>query len=188
MTHSNLTVEVQGNQILVVLRGTCFRAKYRKQDAPWLALVEHGPDDPGAAITFSEFRSLAWAAANEAAHQLGWIKSCDELHRAAKRVGSSSGAPIHSLTGREAEASTYGAATSLVLLLIWVYYSAQILFLGAQFAQTSQYGARIPVAPTLSAVPRNTNPNFSKIRLDIADAPCGPRKLLHTNIYFACPR
>jgi hypothetical protein len=37
MTHSNLTVEVQGAHILVVLRGTCFRAKYRKQDAPWLA-------------------------------------------------------------------------------------------------------------------------------------------------------
>ena len=26
MTHSNLTVEVQGTHILVVLRGTCFRA------------------------------------------------------------------------------------------------------------------------------------------------------------------
>jgi membrane protein len=40
--------------------------------------------------------------------------------------------------GREAEASAYGAATSLVLLLVWVYYSAQILFLGAQFSQTLQ--------------------------------------------------
>jgi membrane protein len=40
--------------------------------------------------------------------------------------------------GREAEASAYGAATSLVLLLIWVYYSAQILFLGAQFFQSFQ--------------------------------------------------
>jgi membrane protein len=40
--------------------------------------------------------------------------------------------------GREAEASAYGAATSLVLLLIWVYYSAQILFLGAQFSQSFQ--------------------------------------------------
>jgi membrane protein len=40
--------------------------------------------------------------------------------------------------GREAEASSYGAATSLVLLLIWIYYSAQILFLGAQFSQTFQ--------------------------------------------------
>jgi membrane protein len=40
--------------------------------------------------------------------------------------------------GREAEASAYGAATSLVLLLIWIYYSAQILFLGAQFCQSFQ--------------------------------------------------
>ena len=89
MTHSNLIVEVQGSHILVVLRGTCFRAKYRKQKAPWLAIEESGPDDPGATISLSEFRNLAWAAANEAAHQLGWIKSCDELHGAAKRAGSS---------------------------------------------------------------------------------------------------
>jgi membrane protein len=40
--------------------------------------------------------------------------------------------------GREAKASAYGAATSLVLLLVWVYYSAQILFLGAQFSQSFQ--------------------------------------------------
>jgi Virulence factor BrkB len=39
---------------------------------------------------------------------------------------------------REAEASAYGAATSLVLLLIWIYYSAQLLFLGAQFSQSFQ--------------------------------------------------
>jgi membrane protein len=29
--------------------------------------------------------------------------------------------------------STYGAAGSLVILLLWIYYSAQILFLGAEF-------------------------------------------------------
>ena len=40
--------------------------------------------------------------------------------------------------GREVQASAYGAATSLVLLLIWIYYSAQILFLGAQFSQSFQ--------------------------------------------------
>jgi membrane protein len=40
--------------------------------------------------------------------------------------------------GREAQASAYGGATSLVLLLVWVYYSAQIVFLGAQFSQTLQ--------------------------------------------------
>ena len=73
---------------LVVLRGTCFRAKYRKQEAPWLATEEYGPDDPDAPMSLSEFRSLAWAAANDAAQQLGWIKSCDELHRAAKRTAN----------------------------------------------------------------------------------------------------
>ena len=45
--------------------------------------------------------------------------------------------------GREAQASAYGAATALVLLLIWIYYSAQILFLGAQFSQSIQnWGAK----------------------------------------------
>lgn len=33
MTRSNLSVEVQESHILVVLRGTCFRAKYRKPEA-----------------------------------------------------------------------------------------------------------------------------------------------------------
>ena len=51
MTHSNLKVEVQGNHIVVVLRGTCFKAKYRKQDAPWLATDEYRPDGPEAPIT-----------------------------------------------------------------------------------------------------------------------------------------
>jgi membrane protein len=32
-------------------------------------------------------------------------------------------------------ASGYGAAASLVLLLLWVYYSAQILFFGAEVTQ-----------------------------------------------------
>jgi membrane protein len=35
--------------------------------------------------------------------------------------------------GRQAFDSTYGAAASVVVLLIWVYYSAQILLLGAEF-------------------------------------------------------
>lgn len=37
--------------------------------------------------------------------------------------------------GQSAPASTYGAAGSLIVLLLWVYYSAQILFLGAEFTQ-----------------------------------------------------
>lgn len=37
--------------------------------------------------------------------------------------------------GRASLASSYGAAGSLVLLIVWVYYSAQILFLGAELTQ-----------------------------------------------------
>ena len=37
--------------------------------------------------------------------------------------------------GKAAVGSSFGAAGSLVVLLIWVYYSAQILFFGAEFTQ-----------------------------------------------------
>jgi membrane protein len=37
--------------------------------------------------------------------------------------------------GNSAVSSTFGAAGSLVLLLLWIYYSAQILFFGAEFTQ-----------------------------------------------------
>ena len=31
--------------------------------------------------------------------------------------------------------STYGTAAALIIALVWVYYSAQILLLGAEFAK-----------------------------------------------------
>lgn len=37
--------------------------------------------------------------------------------------------------GRASVASPYGAAGSLIVLVIWVYYAAQILFMGAEFTQ-----------------------------------------------------
>jgi hypothetical protein len=87
MTHSNLRIEVQDPYIVVAMRGTCLRAKYRKQDAPWLAPEEYR-EDPDATITLSQFRALAWEVANEAARQLGWIRSCNDLHEAAKLAGT----------------------------------------------------------------------------------------------------
>ena len=47
--------------------------------------------------------------------------------------------------GHSALASAYGGAASLVIFLIWIYYSAQILFLGAEFTQVyaRSYGDRI---------------------------------------------
>jgi uncharacterized BrkB/YihY/UPF0761 family membrane protein len=45
--------------------------------------------------------------------------------------------------GRAGVGTTYGAAGSLVILLFWVYYSAQIFFLGAEFTQAyaQMYGS-----------------------------------------------
>jgi membrane protein len=37
--------------------------------------------------------------------------------------------------GNTAVASVYGAASSVVVLLVWVYYSAQVMFLGAELTQ-----------------------------------------------------
>jgi membrane protein len=47
--------------------------------------------------------------------------------------------------GRSSTASAYGAAGSLVVLLLWIYYSAQIFFFGAELTQVyaSRYGSRI---------------------------------------------
>ena len=42
--------------------------------------------------------------------------------------------------GKAGFADTYGAAGSLVIVLVWVYYSAQVLFLGAEF--TRAYACR----------------------------------------------
>jgi membrane protein len=51
--------------------------------------------------------------------------------------------------GKLALASTYGAAASLVILLIWVYYTSQILLLGAEFTHcyASRYRRQEPAPP-----------------------------------------
>src|SRR5205823_6766881 len=55
--------------------------------------------------------------------------------------------------GRSGLGSAYGAAGSLVALLVWIYYSAQILFFGAEFTKVyaNRYGSRI--VPAADAVP-----------------------------------
>jgi membrane protein len=47
--------------------------------------------------------------------------------------------------GSGAAGSAYGAASSLVTLLLWIYYSAQILFFGAEFTQVyaNEFGSRV---------------------------------------------
>jgi membrane protein len=51
--------------------------------------------------------------------------------------------------GRSEVGNTFGAAGSLAILLIWIYYSAQILFFGAEFTQVyaNRYGSKIVPDP-----------------------------------------
>jgi len=51
--------------------------------------------------------------------------------------------------GGIAVASVYGAAGSLIVILLWVYYSAQIVFFGAEF--TKVYSRRFGAAVVLDA-------------------------------------
>jgi len=55
--------------------------------------------------------------------------------------------------GNSSFGSTYGAAGSLVVVLAWVYYAAQILFFGAEFTQVyaRRYGSQI--VPDKNAIP-----------------------------------
>ncbi|HZE21606.1 MAG TPA: YihY/virulence factor BrkB family protein, partial [Desulfobaccales bacterium] len=47
--------------------------------------------------------------------------------------------------GRSSITSAYGAASSLVVVLMWVYYSAQVFFIGAEMTQVyaNRYGSRV---------------------------------------------
>ena len=56
--------------------------------------------------------------------------------------------------GHSASFSTYGAAGSFVIILLWVFYSAQILYLGAEFTRcyAQRYGSR-RTAAAVSATP-----------------------------------
>jgi membrane protein len=48
--------------------------------------------------------------------------------------------------GKQGLESTFGAAASLVVLLIWIYYSSQIVLMGAEFTSVyaKHYGSRRP--------------------------------------------
>ncbi len=54
--------------------------------------------------------------------------------------------------GRSGFASSYGAAGSLIVLLLWVYYSSQIVFFGAEFTQVyaNRFGSH--VTPSSNAI------------------------------------
>jgi membrane protein len=60
--------------------------------------------------------------------------------------------------GKSGLGSAYGAAGSLVVLLVWVYYSAQILFFGAELTQVyaRRHGSKI--VPEAGRSPAESRP------------------------------
>ena len=55
--------------------------------------------------------------------------------------------------GRSAVASAYGAAGSLVVIVVWVYYSAQILLFGAEFTKVWTRRRGSGFVPEKTAIP-----------------------------------
>ena len=55
--------------------------------------------------------------------------------------------------GKSAVSSAYGAAGSLVVILLWLYYSAQILFFGAEFTKVWARRHGKGIQPASTAVP-----------------------------------
>jgi membrane protein len=55
--------------------------------------------------------------------------------------------------GKASFGSTYGAAGSLVVVLVWVYYSSQLFFLGAEFTKvyTKKFGSHLRATLELNA-------------------------------------
>jgi membrane protein len=58
--------------------------------------------------------------------------------------------------GKQGLESTFGAATSLVVLLVWVYYSSQIVLLGAEF--TRAYAKRHDAPKAAFPISTNAEP------------------------------
>lgn len=66
--------------------------------------------------------------------------------------------------GNSSAASAYGAAGSFVVLLLWIYYSAQILLFGAEFTQVyaNRFGSRIQPDENATYAPDATDADKGK--------------------------
>jgi membrane protein len=71
--------------------------------------------------------------------------------------------------GHKANSSSYGAATSIVMLLLWVHYSAQVFFLGAAFTHVhSQPANPLPTANAEPPVAVLPDPALSSVEKESA--------------------
>lgn len=62
-------------------------------------------------------------------------------------------AGIGAYLGHTSVASSYGAAGTLIIVMLWVYYSSQIIFFGAEFTRAyALRGGRVIVAKKGAAI------------------------------------
>jgi len=66
--------------------------------------------------------------------------------------------------GRNSIGTTYGAAGSFVLLLLWIYYSSQIFFLGAEFTKAWADLRGAPPRPDTDAVAADQHMPSGRVR------------------------
>ncbi len=79
--------------------------------------------------------------------------------------------------GNSSIASGYGAAGSFVVLLLWIYYSAQILLFGAEFTQVyaRNYGSRIEPSANAVKLPESARIQQGIPRSKTKDALSAPK-------------
>ncbi len=73
--------------------------------------------------------------------------------------------------GSSSVASSYGAASALVIILVWIYYSSQIFLLGAEFTKVwashhgsaEAFAARAAIVPTAAPAPVQTSATAAQI-------------------------
>jgi membrane protein len=113
--------------------------KYFGPELPELGLQIVGSLISFAAITFMFAMMFKWLPDTPIAWRDVWIGAA--ITAALFEIGK---ILIGLYIGEQAFDSTYGAAGSLVVLLIWVYYSSQIVLLGAEFTHVyaGQYRPR----------------------------------------------
>jgi membrane protein len=72
--------------------------------------------------------------------------------------------------GKASPGSAYGAAGSLVAMVIWVYYSAQIFFFGAEFTHVVAQTRRGTLEPPRQAAPPEDTPDVPVSRTPVVRA------------------
>jgi membrane protein len=96
--------------------------------------------------------------------------------------------------GKSSTASVFGAAGSLAILFIWVYYSAQIVLFGAEFTQVwaNTYGSHLLAGPNAllksGAVPVGKEIGVAAGACDPEDTRLGSARLASPSRQTATPR